>query len=69
MLTRIGGSSFDFEKAMQPGNPGLDMSIDLEIITHIKGVDRGKYAGGSRQRNATATAESCIRPNPVEVPS
>jgi hypothetical protein len=45
------------------------MSINLEIITNIKGVDRGKYAGGSRQRNATATAESRIRPNPVEVPS
>jgi hypothetical protein len=29
------------------------MSIDLEIITNIKGVDRGKYAGGSRQRDAT----------------
>ena len=32
---------------------GLDTIMVLEIIAPIKGIDRGKYAGGSRQRDAT----------------
>jgi hypothetical protein len=32
---------------------GLDTRIVLEIIKAIKSVDRGKYSGRSRQRDAT----------------